>query len=61
MGGKNRAAYMALFNYLRNIAPNFQPMTIYCDYEEAQVNAVRQAIPECRAEGSLWHYGVVSE
>lgn len=59
MRDKTEAAYMALFNYIKAIAPNLQPTRFHCEFERAQVNAIRQAFPGCAAEATLWHYAVV--
>ncbi|KAK3909600.1 Methionine aminopeptidase 2 [Frankliniella fusca] len=58
MRERTEAAYMALFNHLRALAPNLQPTRLHCDFEGAQVNAIRQSFPGCVVEGSLWNYGV---
>lgn len=52
-------AYLALFNYVRQIAPTFHPERIHCDFEKAQMRAFRMVFPNAAIVGCLWHFGVV--
>ncbi|KAK3924154.1 Phosphate acyltransferase [Frankliniella fusca] len=58
MRRRTEEAYTSVINYLCDIAPNFNPRRIHCDYELAQMNAFKSAFPLCRVVGCLWHYAV---
>lgn len=60
MSRRTEPAYMALFDFIKFIMPEFQPRTIMCDLEEAETNAFSRAFPEADVQGCLWHYDVVS-
>jgi len=59
MVARSKAAYVEVFNYLKLIAPHFQPRRVHCDFEMAQMSAFKQCFPLCRVVGCLWHYTVV--
>ncbi|KAJ1519180.1 hypothetical protein ONE63_011214 [Megalurothrips usitatus] len=58
MRSKSEAAYNELLDYLVDVAPNFNPRRVWCDFERAIMNAFRRKFPGCRVVGCLWHYGV---
>lgn len=57
---RTQASYLALFNYIKSLVPNLNPRRVHCDFERAQMNAVRIVFPfPCVIVGCLWHYAVV--
>lgn len=60
MMSRTQAAYSALFSYIADAAPRLNPERIHCDFERAQMNALRITFPDSDIVGCLWHYGVVS-
>ncbi|KAK3910827.1 Chondroitin sulfate N-acetylgalactosaminyltransferase 1 [Frankliniella fusca] len=58
MQRRTEAAYDVLMNFLKLLMPNFRPLTVKCDFEDAQINAWRNAFPNVSVEGCLWHYDV---
>lgn len=60
MRSRKQPAYEIVLNFLKILAPNWNPMILYSDFEKAEMNAFRIEFPRCRVVGCLWHYGVVS-
>lgn len=60
MRRRTTPAYLEVFRYLKVITPCLRPDRVHCDFEVAQMNAVRVVWPLCRVVGCLWHYSVVS-
>lgn len=57
---RTQDAYVTLFSYIKQLAPNLEPQRIHCDFERAQMNAWRISFARSDIVGCLWHYGVVS-
>lgn len=60
MMSRTQAAYVTLFSFIKQLAPNLEPERIHSDFERAQINAWRQTFPLSVIVGCLWHYAVVS-
>lgn len=60
MMGRTEPAYLEVLNYLKTLAPNFEPRRIHCDFERAMMNAFRRVFPHSQVVGCVWHFAVVS-
>lgn len=60
MQSRSENAYLALFEYLKSLAPGLCPERIHCDFERASINALKRIFPDSDIVGCLWHFGVVS-
>lgn len=59
MRSRKQQAYVTVIQFLKVLAPQWNPMILYSDFEKAEMNAFRIEFPLCRIVGCLWHYGVV--
>ncbi|KAE8741560.1 hypothetical protein FOCC_FOCC012897 [Frankliniella occidentalis] len=58
MRSRSQEAYLTLFRFIKELAPNLQPRRIHCDFERATINALRVVFPGTSIVGCLWHFGV---
>ncbi|KAK3924637.1 (2R)-sulfolactate sulfo-lyase subunit beta [Frankliniella fusca] len=58
MRSRSENAYLELFGFIKQLAPNLQPTRIHCDFERATINALRKTFPLSDIVGCLWHFGV---
>ncbi|XP_052127780.1 uncharacterized protein LOC127750346 [Frankliniella occidentalis] len=58
MRSRSEQAYLELFSFIKQLAPNLQPVRIHCDFERATINALRRTFPSSDIVGCLWHFGV---
>ncbi|KAK3910410.1 Tryptophan 2,3-dioxygenase, partial [Frankliniella fusca] len=55
MESRTKSAYDAVFQLLKELAPNFRPNVIMSDWEYAQQAAWQEAFPNAELHGCLWH------
>lgn len=53
-------SYIQILNHIVHLVPNFNPTQFVCDFERAEMLAVRTVFPGSRLVGCLWHYANVS-
>lgn len=52
---KQRNTYERLFHFVKNLVVNTHPHSIYCNFEMAALNAIRECFPEVALKGCFFH------
>jgi hypothetical protein len=60
MESKSKECYMNVFEFLKQIAPDFAPTDGYSDFEAAIISGLQEAFDELRATGCWFHFAQVS-
>lgn len=52
---KRQATYVRLFELIRALRPEMQPTSIATDFEQGELNAIRQIWPRCQIHACFFH------
>ena len=57
MVDKSEKSYLRVFQKLRELRPNLNPLSVMSDYEKASQNAISHVFPNTQLIGCLFHLG----